>query len=158
MLFHRTRQLAAFSLLLNLAGLFAQTPSNPRSNSDAVELSPFEVSSSAVRGYVASETMTGSRVKTPIVDLPYSVNVMTSEFLEDFGIYDLLDNVTHISGFTGLDIGGNFNLRGFSSSNQLRDGFFRLGRYGSSNIDRWRSSRAPAPPSTGARRPAAWSI
>jgi outer membrane receptor protein involved in Fe transport len=80
--------------------------------------------------------MTGSRVKTQIIDLPYTVNVMTSEFLSDFGLFELADNVTHISGFTGLDVGGNFLLRGFISSNQLRDGFFRLGRYGSSNIDR----------------------
>ena len=124
------------ALALGTASLFAQIPPPRSSDSALVELSPFEVTAESVRGYVASETMTGSRVKTPIVDLPYSVNVMTSEFLEDFGIYELLDNVTHISGFTGLDIGGNFNLRGFSSSNQLRDGFFRLGRYGSSNIDR----------------------
>jgi outer membrane receptor protein involved in Fe transport len=61
---------------------------------------------------------------------------MTSEFLEDFGLFELADNVTHISGFTGLDVGGNFVLRGFISTNQLRDGFFRLGRYGSSNVDR----------------------
>ena len=129
-------QLAAFGLLS--ATLAAQTPTSTSrpTTSDTVELSPFEVSANAVRGYVASETMTGSRVKTPILDLPYTVNVMTSEFFEDFGIFDFLDNLTHISGFTGLDIGGNFNLRGFSSSNQLRDGFFRLGRYGSSNIDR----------------------
>ena len=51
-------------------------------------------------------------------------------------IFELADNIVHIGSFTGLDIGGNFNLRGFSSSFQLRDGFFRLGRYGSSNIDR----------------------
>lgn len=124
------------ALLAGATSLLAQSPAPRPVSSETIELSPFQVTSDAVRGYVASETMTGSRVNTPIVDLPYSVSVMTSEFLEDFGIYDLLDNVTHISGFTGLDIGGNFNLRGFSSSNQLRDGFFRLGRYGSSNIDR----------------------
>ena len=132
-LFIRTAAIASLVLLPRLAG---QTPTQSPASTEVIELTPFEVSTGAVRGYGASETMTGSRVKTQIVDLPYSVNVMTSEFLEDFGIYDLLDNVTHISGFTGLDIGGNFNLRGFSSSNQLRDGFFRLGRYGSSNIDR----------------------
>ncbi len=132
---HLSRALLGF--LITSSAVCAQTTATPRPNaSETVELSPFEVSAESVRGYVASETMTGSRVKTPIIDLPYSVNVMTSEFLEDFGIFDLLDNITHISGFTGLDIGGNFNLRGFSSSNQLRDGFFRLGRYGSSNVDR----------------------
>jgi iron complex outermembrane receptor protein len=128
---------ALLSVLFLPLGLSGQTPTAvPPAASDTVKLNPFEVSATSIRGYVASETMTGSRIKVPILDLPYTVNVMTSEFLQDFGVYDLLDNLTQISGFTGLDVGGNFNLRGFSSSNQLRDGFFRLGRYGSSNIDR----------------------
>jgi outer membrane receptor protein involved in Fe transport len=125
-----------FALAAMPGATFAQAPAARPVTNETVELSPFEVSADSVRGYVASETMTGSRVKTPIVELPYTVNVLTSEFFEDFGIFNLLDNVTQIGGFTGLDIGGNFNLRGFSSSNQLRDGFFRLGRYGTSNIDR----------------------
>lgn len=125
------------ALALWSALLSAQTAPIPVTRpSETVELSPFEVTAQADRGYVASETMTGSRVKTLIVDLPYTVNVMTSEFMADFGIFELSDNVTQIGGFTGLDVGGNFVLRGFTSNNQLRDGFFRLGRYGSSNIDR----------------------
>ncbi len=123
--------------------LCAQTTPAP-AKSEAVQLSDFEVTASTVGGYGASETMTGSRVKTQIIDLPYSVNVMTSEFMEDFGIFDLGDNVTQIGGFTGLDVGGNFVLRGFTSSNQLRDGFFRLGRYGSSNIDRIEIIKGPS--------------
>jgi outer membrane receptor protein involved in Fe transport len=130
------RLLAALGLAAVASTSPAQTPVQRPVTGETVELSPFQVSADAVRGYAASETMTGSRVKTPIADLPYTVNVLTSEFFEDFGIFQLSDNITQIGGFTGLDIGGNFNLRGFSSSNQLRDGFFRLGRYGSSNIDR----------------------
>jgi outer membrane receptor protein involved in Fe transport len=119
------------------AVLPAQTPpATAAAADDAIQLNPFEVSTTSLRGYIASETMTGSRIKLPIIELPYTVNVMTSEFLQDFAVLELSDNLTQISGFSGLDIGGNFNLRGFSSSNQLRDGFFRLGRYGSSNIDR----------------------
>ena len=136
----RSSPLAAFGLLLASTRLFAQTaatpPAVPPGASDTITMSPFEVSADSVRGYVASETMTGSRIKVLILDLPYTVNVMTSEFFQDFGVFELSDNLTQISGFSGLDVGGNFNLRGFSSSNQLRDGFFRLGRYGSSNIDR----------------------
>lgn len=128
--------------LLRSASLFALAVTLPSSlaaqttREEVVQLSPFEVSADSNKGYGASETMTGSRIKTQIIDLPYTVNVLTSEFFSDFGIFELSDNITHVSSFSGLDIGGNFNLRGFSSSNQLRDGFFRLGRYGSSNIDR----------------------
>ena len=127
---------AALGLLFATLDLPAQTPPARPVGSETIELSPFQVSAESVTGYAASETMSGSRVKTPILDLPYTVNVMTNEFLEDLGIFELSDNVSHIGGFTGLDVGGNFVLRGFTSNNQLRDGFFRLGRYGSSNIDR----------------------
>ncbi len=130
----------AVLLCLGIAStLAAQTaPALPpeKKSDDVISLSEFSVKAESDRGYIASETMTGSRVKTPIIDLPYTVNVLTSEFFEDFGIFELSDNVVQIGGFTGLDVGGSFNLRGFSSSSQLRDGFFRLGRYGSSNVDR----------------------
>jgi iron complex outermembrane recepter protein len=119
-----------------LSSTAASAQSVPPLSDQTITLSPFEVNSAATVGYGASETMTGSRIKTQILDLPYTVNVLTSEFFDDFGLFELSDNVTQIGNFTGLDIGGNFNLRGFTSSNQLRDGFFRLGRYGSSNIDR----------------------
>ena len=126
----------ACGLLLVTACVHAQTATNLPAESETIKLSAFEVKTESNRGYTSSETMTGSRVKTQIVDLPYTVNVMTSEFLEDFGLLELSDNLSHVGGFTGLDIGGNFFLRGFSASYQLRDGFFRLGRYGSSNVDR----------------------
>ncbi|PAW67386.1 MAG: hypothetical protein B9S34_05690 [Opitutia bacterium Tous-C1TDCM] len=132
--------LAAFALLAAVAG--AQTAPTapaapaPRAGEDILQLSEFNVRAESLNGYAPSETMTGSRVATKIIDLPYTVNVLTAEYFEDFGIFELSDNVTQIGGFTGLDVGGGFNLRGFSSSSQLRDGFFRLGRYGSSNVDR----------------------
>ncbi len=80
--------------------------------------------------------MTGSRVATKIIDLPYTVNVVTSEFFQDFALFELGDNLVQVGSFTGLDVGGGFTLRGFGSTSQLRDGFYRLGRYGSSNVDR----------------------
>ena len=130
---------AALFALAILAGARAQTspaaPARPPQD-DVITLTEFSVSADPNRGYAPSETMTGTRVATKIIDLPYTVNVLTAEFFEDFGIFELADNIVQIGSFTGLDIGGGFNLRGFSSSYQLRDGFFRLGRYGSSNIDR----------------------
>ena len=126
--------------LLALGPLAAQTapvlPPPARPAGDVVTLSEFNVSAQGDRGYIASETMTGSRVRTPIIDLPYTVNVLTSEYFEEFAMFELADNVIQIGSFTGLDIGGGFQLRGFNSTSQLRDGFYRLGRYGASNVDR----------------------
>ena len=127
--------LAALSAGMTIR-LAAQAAATPRAGEEVVRLTEFNVTASEDRGYAPAETMTGTRVATKIIDLPYTVNVLTSEFFEDFAIFELADNIVQIGSFTGLDIGGNFNLRGFSSSFQLRDGFFRLGRYGSSNIDR----------------------
>ena len=53
--------LLAAGLLIALPG-FSQTAPTPPKESAPVELSPFEVSSESARGYVASETMSGSRV------------------------------------------------------------------------------------------------
>ncbi len=128
--------LLAASAAGNSARLGAQAAGSPRASEEVVRLTEFNVTASEDRGYAPAETMTGTRVATKIIDLPYTVNVLTAEFFEDFAIFELADNIVQIGSFTGLDIGGNFNLRGFSSSFQLRDGFFRLGRYGSSNIDR----------------------
>ena len=130
--------ITALALALGLGTATAQTTPPPakRAPDEVVTLSEFNVRAETDRGYVASETMTGSRVRTPIIDLPYTVNVLTSEFFEDFAIFELADNLVHIGSFTSLDIGGGFTLRGFSATSQLRDGFYRLGRYGSSNVDR----------------------
>ncbi|HEY1107799.1 MAG TPA: hypothetical protein VGE76_04175, partial [Opitutaceae bacterium] len=60
----------------------------PPPSGDVITLSEFSVSAEVDRGYIASETLTGSRVRTPIIDLPYSVNVLTSEFFEDFAMFE----------------------------------------------------------------------
>ncbi|HTL67092.1 MAG TPA: TonB-dependent receptor [Lacunisphaera sp.] len=131
--------------VLAASPVFAQTTPTPAAakKSEVVELSPFQVHAEENRGYIASETMSGTRVATPIKDLPYTVNVVTSEFFDDFGMFQLDDSLTQVGGLTGLDIGGGFNLRGFSSSSQLRDGFYRLGRYGQTNIDRLEIIKGP---------------
>lgn len=137
----RLRPHALLALTLGAAAsLPAQTVApaapSPAKSDEVITLSEFSVRADDNRGYAPSETLTGSRVATKVIDLPYTVNFLTSEYLEDFGIFELADNIVQIGSFSGLDIGGSFNLRGFSATYQLRDGFFRLGRYGSSNVDR----------------------
>jgi len=137
----KTVSILVVSLAAITSGICADppklTPDQTATQSDeVVRLSDFTVQLGEDRGYAASETMSGSRVKTKIIDLPYSVNVLTSEFFSDFAMFDLDDSLTQIGSFTGLSAGGSFTLRGFSSSSQLRDGFNRIGRYGTSNIDR----------------------
>jgi len=122
---------------------------------DAVRLSDFNVTADDDRGYAASETLSGSRVATKIIDLPYTVNVLTSEFFADFAIFDLNDTLTQIGSFTGLSGGGGFTLRGSlppRSSAMASTGSAVSGPVTSIGS---RSSKAPMPRSTAARPPAA---
>ncbi len=153
--------ISALAAALAVLALHAQTPTSPPSssnppaetstpppaavptNEETVKLDQFTVSSGAVHGYQASETMTGTRVNTPIIDLPYSTVNLTNQFFKDFGLNILDEDLTYIGGFTALNIGGSFTLRGFSSTSQLRDGFYRLGRYGGSNVERIEIIRGP---------------
>jgi iron complex outermembrane receptor protein len=118
-------------------------PNVTHQGDDVVTLSEFNVSAASDQGYVSSESMTGTRVAMQIRNLPFNVNILTSEFFEDFAMFELGENLAYISSFNGLDQGGGYNLRGFNQSYQLRDGFFRLGRYGTSNVDRIEVIKGP---------------
>jgi iron complex outermembrane receptor protein len=141
--------LVATFLLGGLAvGTGAQTaPAQPASDKkkpdEIISLSEFSVSEKSSNSHIASETMTGSRVKTKIIDLPYGIVNLTTESFKDFSIDVLDENITYIGGLTGINIGGSFNLRDFSATSQLCDGFYRLDRYGLSNIDRIEIIRGP---------------
>ena len=71
------------------------TPAVPPENgsttgeADVVELSPFFVKNSGDVGYVAENTLAGSRLNTRLRDTAASVSVFTREFLDDTGISDL---------------------------------------------------------------------
>src|SRR5438270_5494543 len=112
--------LAGFLLLALPLGAQPAAPArNPSDkNDEVVKLSEFSVSANADRGYIASETVSGSRVATAIKDLPYNVNVVTSEFMEDFGTFE---GTTHAFAYTSsvaaIDLSGtgNSTIRGYSS-------------------------------------------
>ncbi|MEI6466484.1 MAG: TonB-dependent receptor [Verrucomicrobiota bacterium] len=133
---NRLLLLSGLALAPALFAAEAKTTAETKPADDTIRLTEFTVTAEEDRGYAASETLSGSRVATKIIDLPYTVNVLTSEFFADFAIFDLNDTLTQIGSFTGLSGGGGFTLRGFSSSSQLRDGFYRIGRFGTSNVDR----------------------
>lgn len=139
------RFLPALGALLLLPAALAQTATPPvlDRKEEVVELSPFVVKADGTETYVASESVTGSRVATPIKDLPFTVNVITSEFLNDFDFFDLADNMAYTSSLSDLDTQGNYNLRGFGATFQLRNGFYRLGLVDRVNVDRVEVIKGP---------------
>ncbi len=166
--------LAALAVLASLS-LQGQTPTptptptssqSTASTAAAVQLDPFTVSTSQDKGYSATNEISGSRVDTPIKDIPISIDVITSQFISDIGATDLRSALAYQSGImtrtqndlenTGGTFGSaygqggvnnpqgvtantdqsQFKIRGFITDNTLRDGFLRLTGVDTVNLDR----------------------
>ncbi|HXQ82375.1 MAG TPA: TonB-dependent receptor plug domain-containing protein [Opitutaceae bacterium] len=148
------------------------TSATPPSNENAVSptaevtLDPFTVTTTQDKGYSATNEISGSRVDTPIKDIPISIDVITSQFISDLGATNLrtalayqagimimtqndLENtsgtfggaygpggVNNPQGVTANPDESQFKIRGFITTNTLRDGFLRLNGVDSVNIDR----------------------
>lgn len=114
----------------------AQT-NDTSSNEEVLALPEFNVTSSSTSGVYTPEGSTaGSRISAAYKDLPYSVSVLTSDFLKDFSVFELNDELQYMSSLTGADDAGNFNMRGFSGNINLRNGFSSLGVMDVSSLDR----------------------
>ena len=143
----------------------ATTPSDV-SQQKSVVLDPFTVSTNKDTGYAATNAISGSRVDTPIKDLPVPIQVITSDFINDIGATNLRSALSYSSGImlqtqndlenTGSTFGSPYGpggvnnpqgltanvdqsqlkIRGFVTTNVLRDGFLRAVSADSVNIDR----------------------
>ena len=81
MRFLKTNRRAFCALTLTTLVASGQAAEKP---AQTVLLSEFTVKENSDIGYIASESVTGTRVATQIKDLPFSVSVITSEFMNDF--------------------------------------------------------------------------
>lgn len=122
----------------------APAPAPTGADSEIVTLQEFSVSASPTNDYIAAESVTGTRVASKLVDLPFNVNVVTGEFIEDFAAFDLKDQFAYTSSFSPNETQGDYQLRGFTAGNQLRNGFRRLGLIDKVNVDRAEVIKGPA--------------
>ncbi len=111
---------------------------------DVVSLSEFTVRERADNSYLSAESTSGSRVAVKVTDLPYAVNTIPSELLKDFNVLDITEELAFASSVSGLDQGGNFNVRGFGGNIVLRNGFSRLGNFDRTAADRIEFIKGPA--------------
>ena len=138
--------LAAFALMGLALGstVFGQAASTTEQKvEETILLSEFSVKENADIGYVASESVTGTRVATQIKDLPFSVSVITSEFMRDFDFFDIATDMAYTANLNGVDTQGNSNLRGYGATFTLRNGFYRLGLNDRVNTDRIEVIKGP---------------
>jgi iron complex outermembrane receptor protein len=120
----------------------------PAGGGEIIELDAFVVQAKPDDDkYAAAESITGSRVKANIIDLPFPIQVITSEFINDFG-YDRVDDaLAYTSGFTPGEIPagttGNRFTRGFAASYRLVDGFMAISASWDSFVDRVEIIKGP---------------
>jgi outer membrane receptor protein involved in Fe transport len=129
----------------------ASRPTPP--TDEVITLSAFNVSAEPSGAYIASESVTGSRVAEKIKNLPYSVNVVTAEFLNDFAFFDLNEDFAYTSAFGNMDAGGGYTIRGFGATKALRNGFPRFGLVDRVNVDRIEIIKGPSAAVYGETRP-----
>ncbi|HTO02648.1 MAG TPA: TonB-dependent receptor plug domain-containing protein [Opitutus sp.] len=84
---------------------------------EAVLLSPFEVVENN-RGYLASNTMSGTRVNSRLEDLGSSISVVTKDQMMDFAMLDINDIFAYEASTEGA---GNFTDFAFNQSSQPQD-------------------------------------
>ena len=80
---------ALLSLSAPLVGQTAPASSSGSSGVADVELSPFVVQERADAGWIATETLAGTRLRTNLKDLPNQIETLTAEFMRDLGLTSL---------------------------------------------------------------------
>lgn len=141
---------------------------------DVIDLNPFVVNATEDEGYVATETLAGTRLKTDLRDIASSISVVTDEFLRDTAAKsneDLLvyTTSTETGGFFGNFSGvgnlqgaaenliapqNNTRIRGLDSADNTRGFFLTDIPWDSYNVDRVEIQRGPNSILFGAGSPA----
>ncbi|WP_438480546.1 TonB-dependent siderophore receptor [Oleiharenicola lentus] len=129
------------SLLIGVTSLDAQVPPSPPTQPDdeVIALSVFKVTTNPTNEYLAADSITGTRVASKLNELPFAVTAITSEFMNDFVLLELSDQLATVSGFSPNENENSYQLRGFASSTTLVDGFRWIGASSASfgaNTDR----------------------
>ncbi|WP_161554896.1 TonB-dependent siderophore receptor [Ereboglobus luteus] len=120
------------ALLIFPCAVFAQeAPVVPDDDDDIVVLSPFEVREDANGGYAATNAVSGTRLNTNLLELPKTVDVVTSDFIKDIGAIDMAGALQYTPGVVLADdnvgsddaYGGRFSIRGIQTNTSYRNGF-----------------------------------
>jgi hypothetical protein len=114
--------LLSLSVLIGSVHVNAQNNSNEETEDDILLLSPFTVESSSEVGYLATETLSGTRLRTSMKDIGSSITVATEEFMNDL---NATDNETLMEYMAGTEVGGerSINLPTYGGGSTVTDNF-----------------------------------
>lgn len=109
----RTLLAAVAGWLAASAAVDAQTASSasPASPKDetVLELSPFVTTAAADRGYAATSSLAGTRIRTDLRDIANSISVVTSDFMKDVNATDSASLLVYTASTETAGSGGNYS-------------------------------------------------
>jgi outer membrane receptor protein involved in Fe transport len=159
----RVRHRQAFAKFVGLlaAGALVATPLAAQTvqpaqlqQEDVINLSAFEVSADAIRGYATTSAASASRIAVPITELPSSVIVINEAIIEDTMAVMASDTLNLIAGVaTHTEMGASeknsIAARGYTALGAQRDGFpdvlfGQFGGFSYSLVDRIEYVKGPS--------------
>ena len=99
------------------------SPAKAAVSDEVIELSPFITNSASEQGYVATSSLAGSRVNTPLKDIAAQIDVMTLEFINDIGATTIEESVafsTNNNNITDQNTGPNGGITTTRASGRAR--------------------------------------
>jgi hypothetical protein len=110
----------------HVASAQGQSPAAP-AKSEVVEMSPFTVQDTQDVGYLASTTLAGSRLRTPLKDVAAQISVFTPELMSDLGLTNLEEALlystnadSYLEWSPGGDVGANRGVWQLDNTNVAR--------------------------------------
>ncbi len=89
-----------------------------KGSDESVVLSPFEVLGERDTGYAATDTLAGTRLRTPLRDVAASISVITKDLLDDLAATSMADLLVYTTSTEVTGIGGNFSGSSANTYNQ----------------------------------------
>ena len=89
---------ASAAVIAITARVPAAQPARPAPTEDVVALSPFTVSETDDKSWLATTTLIGSRTNQELALLPVTVDVITAEFMRDLGVFNMDDAAQYVAG------------------------------------------------------------
>lgn len=96
-----------------------------------VSLSPFVISSERETGWSANDTLSATRTKQALKDVPVNIDAITSDFMEDLGLFTADETAAFVANVYAAPTmendnqQGNFAFRGLSQANNVSRNYFR---------------------------------
>jgi hypothetical protein len=111
-----------------------ETSDRPRTSlasEEPITLSPFIISTERETGWSANETLSATRTKQALKDVPVNIDAITSDFMEDLGMFTADDVASYVANVYAAPLmendnqGGNFAFRGMTQTNNISRNYFR---------------------------------